>query len=67
MSEISPRYLNILLIVIGWVVARTAARLSKVPQESRPALLRGQSGTILQMVAILAGMTLLILGVVRSF
>lgn len=67
MSEISPRYLNILLIVIGWVVARTAARLSKVPQESRPPLLRGQTGTILQMVAILAGLTLLILGVVRSF
>ncbi|OWT57447.1 hypothetical protein [Candidimonas nitroreducens] len=67
MSDIPPRYLNILLIVVGWVVARTAARLSKVPQESRPALLRGQIGTILQMVAILAGLTLLILGVVRSF
>jgi len=67
MSDIPPRYLNILLIVVGWVVARTAARLSKVPQESRPALLRGQIGTVLQMVAILAGLTLLILGVVRSF
>lgn len=67
MTELSPRYLNILLIVVGWIVARMAARLSKVPQESRPPLLRGQRGTILQMIAILAGMTLLILGVARSF
>ncbi|MBV6305785.1 hypothetical protein KVP10_12880 [Candidimonas humi] len=67
MTGLSPRYLNILLIVVGWVVARTAARLSKIPQESRPPLLRGQSGTILQMIAILAGLTLLIWGVARSF
>lgn len=67
MNGLSPKYLNVLLIVIGWIIARMAARLHNVPQESRPPLLRGTRGTVLQMVAILAGMTLLLWGVARFF
>ncbi|GAB2910839.1 hypothetical protein GCM10027278_34650 [Paralcaligenes ginsengisoli] len=59
--------MSVIVIMIGWVIARAAARAYAIPEDQRPAMLQGSQGAFLLLVGMLGGVTLVLWGVASFF